>query len=471
MTAFPRLRIRRDAIEAHGAFAESQADYLQPDTATVAQLDRQLRTHNVGVVAHFYMDPQLQGVLAACSWPHIHISDSLVMADRAVHMAEAGVAAVVVAGVDFMSENVRAVLDAAGYGHVPVYRLARARIGCSLAEAAEAPAYAAFLQQAARQPHSLHVVYINTSLRVKAEAHARVPTITCTSSNVVQTILQAAAQIDDLHVWYGPDSYMGDNLRTMLQAYAQLDATAVARLHPQHTPATIASLLQRFHSFAQGHCVVHHLFGHGVVEQVRRDHAAAFITAHLEVPGEMFALAVEAERSGRGVVGSTSQILGFILDKARTSSSGTLEFVLGTEAGMVTSIVRGVQQVLRERQGADLAVDIVLPVASEAIAATGAADLPVVPGSAGGEGCSTAGGCATCPYMKMNHLDALLDVVEAVGTDTAALRGLEPQMDSRPIGGRSVAEAGGVPILHMRAFQRSGRLPEDLVRDVLSRAG
>lgn len=28
----------------------------------------------------------------------------------------------------------------------------------------------------------------------------------------------------------------------------------------------------------------------------------------------------------------------------------------------------------------------------------------------GGEGCSTAGGCATCPFMKMNDLDALLDV-------------------------------------------------------------
>ncbi|CAN0584988.1 unnamed protein product, partial [Laminaria digitata] len=32
------------------------------------------------------------------------------------------------------------------------------------------------------------------------------------------------------------------------------------------------------------------------------------------------------------------------------------------------------------------------------------------PYSAGGEGCSTAGGCATCPFMKMNDLDALMDV-------------------------------------------------------------
>ena len=42
---------------------------------------------------------------------------------------------------------------------------------------------------------SLRQVYINTSLRTKAYAHEAVPTITCTSSNVVQTVLQAFAQV------------------------------------------------------------------------------------------------------------------------------------------------------------------------------------------------------------------------------------------------------------------------------------
>ena len=65
---------------------------------------------------------QVQGVLmsAADRWPHIHISDSLVMADRAVAMAEAGCRAVCVLGVDFMSENVRAILDEAGHRDVQV---------------------------------------------------------------------------------------------------------------------------------------------------------------------------------------------------------------------------------------------------------------------------------------------------------------------------------------------------------------
>ena len=69
--------------------------------------------------------------------------------------------------------------------------MAEADIGCSLAEAAEAPAYADYLAAAAAEDApALHVVYINTSLRTKALAHARVPTITCTSSNVVATVLQ-----------------------------------------------------------------------------------------------------------------------------------------------------------------------------------------------------------------------------------------------------------------------------------------
>lgn len=478
MSEFPRLRIRADRLEARGSFAEAQATFLQPDQASVAQLDLLLASANAGVVAHFYMDPELQGVLSACRWPHIHVSDSLVMADRAVKMAQAGVAAILVAGVDFMSENVRAVLDSAGFPQVPVYRLAKKAIGCSLAEAAQTDAYLAFLRKAAATPRSLHVVYINTSLRTKALAQQIVPTITCTSSNVVQTILQAAAQMEDLHVWYGPDTYMGHNLQTLLGTYAQLPQAAVQALHPQHTPRTIADLLQRFHPFEQGHCIVHHLFGAAVVDQVRRDHPNAFLTAHLEVPGEMFALATEAQHHGRGAVGSTSNLLDFIVDKVgqlRQAAPGepesAAEFVLGTEAGMVTSIVRAVQEVLRGK-GNNAAVDIVFPVAAESVAQTGNAALPLVPGPAAGEGCSTAGGCATCPYMKMNHLDGLLDVLRAVAKcaatqPSAGLLQLQPRMDRSPLAGGDVVQLGSVPILQMREFQRTGRISQALVDAVL----
>lgn len=69
-------------------------------------------------------------------------------------------------------------------------------IGCTLAEAAEAQGYTQYLADAAAEDApGLHVVYINTSLRTKALAHAAVPTITCTSSNLVQTVLQARPSV------------------------------------------------------------------------------------------------------------------------------------------------------------------------------------------------------------------------------------------------------------------------------------
>lgn len=79
-----------------------------------------LTEKQIGIVAHFYMDPEVQGILTAAKrqWPHIHISDSLVMADSAVQMAEAGCKYIAVLGVDFMSENVRAILDQAGFTQV-----------------------------------------------------------------------------------------------------------------------------------------------------------------------------------------------------------------------------------------------------------------------------------------------------------------------------------------------------------------
>jgi quinolinate synthase len=468
VTAFPSLVIRADELVPEGAFAEAQADFLEPDPETVKRLDALLREKNAGIVAHFYMDPELQGVLSACSWPHVHISDSLAMADAGIRMAEAGVERIVVLGVDFMSENVRAMLDATGHQNVEVLRAVPDPIGCSLAASAESRAYEAWLRKAAATPRSLHVVYINTSLHTKALAHSIVPTITCTSSNVVKTILQAAAQIPDVHVWYGPDTYMGQNLATLLSSLTTLDEAAVRAIHPEHTPETIRAFLPRFHWFEQGVCIVHHMFGAEVTERVRRDYADAYITAHLEVPGEMFALGWEAQRRGKGVVGSTSNILGFISDAVKKSdrAAGPLRFVLGTEAGMITSIVRQVQRDLRARPDAsDVAAEIVFPVASEAIARSDDVALPVVPGVAAGEGCGVAGGCATCPYMKMNSLDATLDVLARSGTGED-LSPYHPKSYTERIAGRTAADLGGEPILHMRHFSKTGRLPDALVTAV-----
>lgn len=492
---------------------------MQPDSASVAELDALLAEKNMGVVAHFYMDAELQGTLSALQWPHVKIADSLAMGDAAVKMAQEGSQSIACLGVDFMSESVRATLDASGFPQVPVYRLSEKEIGCSLAGAAEKREYEAWLQKAAQTPNSLHVVYINTSLITKAKSQSIVPTIACTSSNVVQTVLTAFAQIPDLTIWYGPDTYMGANLQTMLTAVSKMPDAQIQALHPQHTQASVRALLPRFRYFKQGNCIVHHMFGDAVVDRVKSSYSGAYHTAHLEVPGEMFELAMEAANRGRGVVGSTSDILNFIRRKAadeslssssassNTSSSASsanssssvtgsssnrsskngisssngnsapLQFVLGTESGMITSIVRAVQSSLKQRSdaGASTAIEIVFPVAAEAMTATGEAHssgLQTVPGVSGGEGCSTAGGCATCPYMKMNDLDALLDLARASeggATVPQSLAGFLPRKRAFTLRGQDKTALGVVPILNMRAFMQAGRLSDELVHDVQTR--
>jgi quinolinate synthase len=471
---FPSLRISADGFSADGAFAQAQAQFLEPDPALVSQVNQALERGKIGVVAHFYMDAELQGVLSACAWPHIHVADSLQMADRALKMAAAGCQSIIVLGVDFMAENVRAMLDDAGFTQLPVYRVAEAAIGCSLAESAEALSYQAYLAQAARTPRSLHIVYVNTSLRVKAHAQRMVPTITCTSSNVVPLMLQAFAQIPDLHVWFGPDTYMGSNLANMLETFAKLDDDAAKALHPQHTAATLSAARERFHWFKQGVCVVHHMFGESVVQRVQRDYPDALITAHLEVPGEMFALGFRAQQAGRGVVGSTSNILDFIVREVERASTlpvtPKLQFILGTESGMTTAIARKVQQQLRALRASGKAqpeVEIVFPVAGEAIAQTGDAELPIIPGISAGEGCTTAGGCATCPFMKMNSLDALMTLMQRIEHDPkAALTAFEPRAYHELIGGQSIASLGTRSIVRMRDFHQTGKLLAELVAEI-----
>ena len=58
------------------------------------------------------------------------------------------------------------------------------------------------------------------------------------------------------------------------------------------------------------------MFGQDVVDTVKEHYTDDFVTAHLEVPGEMFQIAMEKSLQGKGTVGSTSDILNFISQKA-----------------------------------------------------------------------------------------------------------------------------------------------------------
>lgn len=471
---------------------------------------------NMGIVAHYYMDVELQGILQALQQTpgcehRIGIADSLKMGDLAVEMCQKhGVQSVICLGVDFMAESVQAILQKNGCADVPVYRATSQSIGCSLAESAETAQYKAWLlkeqqrrQQAQLQnssPSSLHVIYINTSLETKAISSSIVPTITCTSSNVLQTILQAASQVKDIRILYGPDTYMGNNLRTLLSVLLDspewTDEKIRSDLHPDHSNETLQRLVDNLTVFPQGNCIVHHMFGNEVVAAVREPYYDdCFVTAHLEVPGEMFQIAMEKSLQDRGVVGSTADILNFIKRKVREaaeSASGSkdkrvqnnrLRFVLGTEAGMVTSIVQSVQDIL-ETTGSAVEAEIIFPVSNSAVMSTQGevdAPMPLVPGASGHDGCSTAGGCATCPFMKMNDMDRvndIIDMVKASGmsdrngsggavTRNALLSHLPPnRLQGQQINGHDAFDLGTEAIIYMRHFMQNQQLPEELIQKI-----
>lgn len=464
------------------SFAEAQATYINPDMDIVKRLDNILTESKMGVVAHYYMDVELQGVLQALNFEHVFIADSLAMGDAAVRMCEKGCTSISVLGVDFMAESVRAIMQKSGWGHIPVYRSVEKSIGCSLAESAERLVYGAWLEKASKATNPLHVVYINTSLETKSKSSSIVPTITCTSSNVVQTMLQAAIDIGpELTVWYGPDTEMGHNLQTMFDRILEnWDDAQIKSLHPMHDHASISTLRENLNVFPNGKCVVHQVFNEGVVETLKESYPNAYMSAHLEVPGDMFQVAMEASLTDDGVVGSTSDILNFITKKVKQVATNTcknaaktagiskegktrLQFILGTEAGMVTSIVKNVQSILRETgMGEKVEAEIVFPVAAEAVTSDG--DGGIVPGVSGSEGCSTAGGCATCPFMKMNDLDALVDLAETVAEGKHEM--LVGHAPPDRLKGDEI-EMGIKPILHMRHLMKENRFDPKLVSEVL----
>jgi quinolinate synthase len=83
----------------------------------VCELPEILKQKQIGVVTHFYMNTELQGIPLVDQklWPHIHILNSLVMA---ITMTNVGCKYIAILGVDFMSENVCAILDHVGHRQV-----------------------------------------------------------------------------------------------------------------------------------------------------------------------------------------------------------------------------------------------------------------------------------------------------------------------------------------------------------------
>ena len=123
---------------------------------------------------------------------------------------------------------------------------------------------------------------------------------------------------------------------------------------------------------------------------------------------------------------------------------------------MVTSIVKSVQDIL-EQTKSQVLVEIIFPVALQAIMGVeGNDDLAIVPDVGGGEGCSTAGGCATWPFMKMNDLNVLqniIDMVESGDKEMTLKAHLPPdRLRGKSINGVKAMDLGVESIMYMKDF-------------------
>jgi len=94
-------------------------------------------------------------------------------------------------------------------------------------------------------------------------------------------------------------------------------------------------------------------------------------------------------------------------------------------------------------------------------------------GVSSGEGCSIHGGYASCPYMKMNTFDSLLNVCNLVDTSKKVLLSSyrAQRFNTSFLLGHCIADVGCELILHIRHFQSTRKLPENLVHQILNKIG
>ena len=53
----------------------------------------------------------------------------------------------------------------------------------------------------------------------------------------------------DINIWYGPDSYMGANIKELFQQMTKMTDEEIAEIHPAHNRDSIRSLLPHLHFY------------------------------------------------------------------------------------------------------------------------------------------------------------------------------------------------------------------------------
>ncbi len=288
-------------------------------TALKARIRRLLKERDAVLVAHYYVDADLQDLAEETGGC---VSDSLEMARFGRdHPAKT----LVVAGVRFMGETAK-ILSPEKTVLMPDLDAT-----CSLDLGCPADEFAAFCDA---HPDRTVVVYANTSAAVKARADWMV-----TSSIGLDIVAHLHAQ--GKKILWAPDRHLG--------AYIQKKTGADMLLW-------------------QGSCLVHDEFKGIELELLKREHPQAKVLVHPESPAAVVALA--------DVVGSTSQMI------AAAQALDATEFIVATDNGILHKM----------RMAAPGKHFIEAPTAGNS---------------------ASCKSCAHCPWMAMNGLQNLADVLES----------------------------------------------------------
>ena len=299
------------------------------------RIKRLLREQNAVLVAHYYVDGELQALAEETGGC---VADSLEMA-RYGSTADADT--LVVCGVRFMGETAK-ILN-------PEKRVLMPDLNatCSLDEGCPPDLFSEFCDA---HPDRTVVVYANTSAAVKARADWMV------TSGIALPIIRQLHAMGEKILW-APDKHLGH--------YVQ-----------QQTGADIL--------LWDGSCVVHEEFKGFALERLKRLHPEAAVLVHPESPLEVLQHA--------DVVGSTTTLI-----KAVTQMPND-QFIVATDDGIFWKM----QQL-----------------------APGKRLISAPTAGAGG----TCESCAHCPWMAMNALQNLEQVLIS-GTNEI---NVEPQIRSKAV--------------------------------------
>ena len=239
----------------HPKHPNHNADEKQALTNRIQDL---LQAQNAVLVAHYYVDPEIQALAEATGGC---VADSLEMAR---YGSQSTADTLVVCGVRFMGETAK-ILNPEKTVLMPDLAAT-----CSLDVGCPADEFSAFCDQ---HPDRTVVVYANTSAAVKARADWVV------TSGIALDIVQHLHDQGEAILW-APDKYLGD--------YVQRQTGADMLLW-------------------QGSCIVHEEFKGFALEQLRALHPAAAVLVHPESPAAVIRQA-DLVGSTRALIDAVQQL-------------------------------------------------------------------------------------------------------------------------------------------------------------------